>query len=97
VGSKNNSILKYVEDHMTPKRYRPGTGELYLPYRYADGCFHMADPARGAVKHHAKNVIRVANEDDLTDHLRKGLHLRMIGTMTGQKNLISPKSIVFEE
>ncbi|GAB4368485.1 MAG: hypothetical protein Kow00114_27750 [Kiloniellaceae bacterium] len=78
------------------RRYRPGTNEEFVPYRYRDGSFRLADPSAGAEKHHAKNAIKVYDETELKGYIDKGYHLRMEGLDTGHKSLISPKSIVFE-
>jgi hypothetical protein len=75
------------------KRYDPDTGELFLPHRYRDGMYRVVDPALGKVKHHSKNQIPVATDEELIDYLRRGFHVRMRGVDSGQTNVIRPDEI----
>jgi len=75
------------------KRIDPDTKELFLPHRYRDGSYRVADPRFGRTKHHAKNQIAVATESELLDLLSRGFHLRMRGTVSGQINLIKSSEI----
>lgn len=77
------------------KRYHPETGELFLPHRYEDGRYRVADPKLGTAKHHAKNQIPVSSEGALQDYVRHGYHVRMRGADSGQVNLIRPEEVVF--
>lgn len=76
------------------KRIHPVTGELFVPHRFKDGNFRMADPTKGKVKHHAKHQIAVGTETELRSLARDGFHLRMRGVLSGTINLISPAQIV---
>nr|RAV97760.1 hypothetical protein DBT41_14975 [Aerococcus urinae] len=75
------------------KRYHPTTGELFIPYRFPDGKYRVADPSLGNVKHHSENQISVATDEELVDYVRRGFHVRMKGVESGQTNLIRPESI----
>jgi len=77
------------------KRIHPSTGEVFVPHRYSDGTFQLADPRLGPVKHHASNAIRVYTETDAADYVRRGFALRMRGRDTNKVNLITSKSISF--
>ena len=68
-------------------------GERYVPHRFNDGFFRVADPKRGPQKHHSQNQILV-REDEILDYLRRGFDLRIKGETTGQSNLIAAKNIV---
>jgi hypothetical protein len=67
-------------------------GERYLPHRFRDGLYRVADPALGRTKHHAGNQIAV-RADEIEEYLRKGFLLRMRGEVSEQVNLISPAEI----
>jgi hypothetical protein len=77
----------------TMKRIHPATGELFLPYRFRDGKFRVADPRHGAVKHHAEYQIAVETEEELESYVRRRFHVRMQGTRSKTVNLISPDEI----
>jgi hypothetical protein len=79
------------------KRFHPVTGEIFLPYRFQDGRYRVADPALGKVKHHSKNQILVETDQELRNHVRRGFHVRMRGDDSGQVNLIKPDEIVLTE
>lgn len=67
-------------------------GERYVPHRYKDGLYRVADPAKGKVKHHSANQIAI-REEEIVDYLRKGFGLRMKGERSGQSNLIPASNI----
>ncbi len=67
-------------------------GERYVPHRFRDGLFRVADPALGPIKHHAHNQIAV-REEEIADYLRRGFLLRMRGEISGQVNLIAASEI----
>lgn len=77
------------------KRIHPVTGELFLPHRYRDGKFRVADPRHGAVKHHAGHQISVETEGGLESYVRRGFHVRMRGIRGAKVNLISPQGVIF--
>lgn len=70
-------------------------GERFVPHRFRDGLFRVADPALGKVKHHAAHQIAVRIEE-VDDYLRRGFLLRMRGERSGQVNLIAATEIVRE-
>ncbi|KRB16395.1 hypothetical protein ASD99_08490 [Mesorhizobium sp. Root695] len=78
------------------KRIHPVTGELFLPYRYQDGKFRVADPRHGAVKHHAELQIAVETEEELDAYARRRFHVRMQGVRGKKVSLISPQEIIFK-
>ncbi len=67
-------------------------GERYVPHRFRDGMFRVADPALGRTKHHAGNQLAI-KADEIADYLRKGFLLRMRGEISGQVNLIAASEI----
>jgi len=67
-------------------------GERYVPHRFPDGKYRVADPALGKTKHHASNQI-VVEADQIGHYLQKGFALRMRGETSGQVNLISASKI----
>ena len=67
-------------------------GERYVPHRFRDGLYRMADPALGRVKHHAANQIAVRGHE-IEEYLQKGFLLRMRGEVSVQGNLISASEI----
>lgn len=75
------------------ERFRK-TGERYVPHRFPDGCFRVADPALGEAKKLAQNQIAVRTEDELLTLIRRRFHVRMRGEKTRQVNLIRPEEIV---
>jgi len=77
------------------KRIHPTTGEVFVPHRYGDGTFKLADPRLGRVQHHASNAIRVRTETEAADYVRRGFSLRMRGRDTNRVNLIVAENIVF--
>lgn len=68
-------------------------GERFLPHRFADGLYRVADPSLGRVKHHAANQICVT-EAEIAEYLRRGYLLRMRGEASKQVNLIAAAEIV---
>ncbi|PBB81214.1 hypothetical protein CK218_12660 [Mesorhizobium sp. WSM3879] len=78
------------------KRIHPVTGELFLPYRYQDGKFRVADPRHGAVKKKAEYQIAVDTEEELEAYVRRRFHVRMQGVRGKKVKLISPQEIVFK-
>ncbi|MBY3144074.1 hypothetical protein HFO63_00420 [Rhizobium laguerreae] len=77
------------------KRIHPTTGEVFVPHRYSDGTFKLADPRLGEERHHVKNAIRVHTETEAADYVRRGFSLRMRGRDTNSVNLIVAKNIGF--
>jgi hypothetical protein len=77
------------------KRICPKTGEVFVPHRYGDGFFKIADPRNGRERHHTKNAIRVKCETEVADYVRRGFALRMRGRDTNRINLITADKIVF--
>ncbi|MDQ0320872.1 hypothetical protein QO002_003010 [Pararhizobium capsulatum DSM 1112] len=75
------------------KRIHPTTGEVFVPHRYGDGTFQLADPRLGRVKHHASNAIRVTSETEAANYVRCGFSLRMRGRDTNKINLIAAENI----
>src|SRR4051812_25256005 len=67
-------------------------GERYLPHRFRDGFYRVANPALGRTKHHAINQIAI-REDEIETFLARGFLLRMRGEVSGQVNLISASDI----
>ncbi|MBL0404436.1 hypothetical protein JKG68_10695 [Microvirga aerilata] len=82
-----NSSMKFF----IIERIRPD-GERYIPYRYEDGLYRVADPSLGRTKHLAANQIAI-REDEIVPYLQRGFPLRMIGERTGQRNLIAAADI----
>lgn len=78
-------MAKFVRRH-------PKTGELFHPYRYQDGLFRVADPTLGNAKKLAENQISIS-EGEIAEYIRRGFHLRMLGEISGQRNLIRPEEI----
>lgn len=76
------------------KRIDPKTGELFLPYRYRDGKFRVADPRHGEDKKKAEYQIAVDTEEELEAYRRRRFHVRMRGVRSKQVNLISPQEII---
>ena len=71
-----------------------GQTEMYWPDHDGRGLFELADPFFGNEKHHKKNAIFVGSEEAAVSLVKKlGFHLRMRGSLTGQRNLISPEEI----
>lgn len=75
------------------KRYHPKTGEVFLPHRYKDGGYRVADPSLGETKHHSKNQIAVPSMLELVQYARRGFYVRMRGVDNGQINLVRPEDI----
>jgi len=69
------------------------TGEVFLPHRYRDGRFRVADPKLSNKKHHAQNQIPVETEVELIGLIRNGFHCRMRGERSGEVNLVRPGEI----
>jgi hypothetical protein len=67
-------------------------GERFVPHRFSDGFYRVADPALGSVRHHAANQIKVTAEE-IRGYLEKGFLLRMRGDRGGQVNLIAASEI----
>ncbi len=69
-------------------------GVVHVPYRNANGTFHMADGAWGNDKHHtSKHVIEVTNEGEIIINIMKGYHLRMAPPGRTSAGLIAPQNI----
>lgn len=77
-------------------RIDQNTGEIFVPYRFRDGRFRVADPRFGNKKHHAENQMPVSTEEELVALIRRGFHCRMRGERSGQVNLIRPEEIVID-
>jgi hypothetical protein len=67
-------------------------GERYLPHRYRDGFYRVANPALKSAKHHAANQIAISQEE-ISTFLKRGFLLRMRGESSGQVNLIAAAEI----
>ena len=67
-------------------------GEVFVPHRYPNGLYRVANPALGDVKHHAKNQLS-AREDQIEGYLQRGFLLRMKGDVTGKVHLIPSSEI----
>jgi hypothetical protein len=67
-------------------------GEKFVPHKYEDGFYRMADPKLGGAKHHSRNQI-VVRSDEIENYLHRGFSLRMRGCDSGKVNLISPSKI----
>lgn len=67
-------------------------GERFVPHRFRDGFYRVADPALGRTKHHAHNQIAI-RRGQIETYLSRGFLLRMRGEISGQVNLISPEEI----
>jgi hypothetical protein len=76
---------------MIIERIRPN-GERYVPHKFDDGLYRVADPKIGKKKHHSDNQIAI-REEEIVDYLKRGFALRMKGELTGQSNLISASKI----
>lgn len=70
------------------------TGEQYVPHRYEDGRFRVADPTLGAAKKLKENQILVETQGELVSYTRRGFHVRMSGERNRQPNLISSEHII---
>ena len=68
-------------------------GEKYIPHLYKDGLYRVADPTRGATKHHAHNQIAITKQE-IAGYLQRGFPLRMRGEVGRQVNLIAASEIV---
>lgn len=75
------------------QRICPVTKEVFVPHRYQDGTFRVADPKHGRERHHTRNAIRVFTETEAREYVRKGFLLRMRGRDTGKINLIAAEAI----
>ena len=78
------------------KRLKPETGELFLPYVNKDGNYVLADKKKGTARNLSINKVLTSSREEALRLVRNGLHIRMKGIKTGQINIISPNSIVFE-
>ncbi|MBN9044548.1 MAG: hypothetical protein J0H18_02625 [Rhizobiales bacterium] len=67
-------------------------GERYVPHRFRDGMYRVADPTMGQKKHHAAYQIAIT-ADEIGSYLRRGFLLRMRGEVSGQVNLIAASEI----
>lgn len=72
---------------------RIAVDERYIPHRFRDGLYRMADPALGRTKHHSANQIAI-RADEIEGYLRRGFLLRMRGEVSGQVNLIVASEII---
>jgi archaeosine-15-forming tRNA-guanine transglycosylase len=75
------------------RRIHPTTGEIFVPHRFGDGNFKLADPRLGRIQHHDKNAIRVSTETEAAAYVRQGYSLRMRGLDSGKVNLITAQNI----
>jgi hypothetical protein len=75
------------------KRIHPLTKEVFVPHRYGDGTFRLADPRLGRERHHLKNAVSVRSETEAAGMVRQGYALRMRGMDTGSINLIASANI----
>ncbi len=69
-------------------------GERFVPHRYRDGFFRVADPALGKNKHHKNNQLKIQEGEIEAYVIKKGFSLRMRGEAKGQINLIRREEIV---
>lgn len=81
------------QPHLAPVRIDPKTNEVFIPHRYRDGRFRVADPKHGRKRHHSENAIPVNTEAEARSYVEKGFLLRMRGKDTGQVNLIAASEI----
>lgn len=77
------------------RRTHPKTKEVFVPHRYGDGTFRLADPNLGRRRHHLANAILVHSESEAADYVRKGYSLRMRGLDSGAISLIAAQNIEF--
>lgn len=75
------------------KRVHPVTKEVFVPHRYGDGTFRLADPRLGRERHHLRNAVCVRTETEAMALVRQGYALRMRGLDTGSINLIASSQI----
>lgn len=75
------------------KRIHPVTKEVFVPHRYGDGTFRLADPRLGREHHHVRNAIFVKSETEAAGLVKRGYSLRMRGLDTGSINLIVASNI----
>ena len=79
-------------------RVREDTGEIYVLAHGSSGNFEFGDPAHGNEKHHSKkHPVEKETLEEALQAIRDGFHPRMVGTKTGQFNLISPKNVTIIE
>lgn len=67
-------------------------GERFVPHRFRDGMYRVANPALGPTKHHAANQIAIT-ADEIGGYLKRGYLLRMRGQISGQVNLVAASEI----
>lgn len=77
------------------RRVHPTTGEVFVPHRFGDGNFQLADPRLGRIQHRTENASRVSTETEAAAYVRQGYSLRMRGMDTSKVNLIIARNIVF--
>ena len=66
--------------------------EQFIPHRFRDGLYRVADPALGPKKRHSKNQV-VVSVHGIGPNLERGFLLRMRGERSGQVNLIAAAEI----
>jgi len=75
------------------ERFRKN-GERYVPHRYEDGRFRVANPSLGGDMKLERNQSPVSIIEELIDYIRRRrFYTRMRGENTGQCSLISPGAI----
>jgi len=94
-GATGMNISKIAANHKI-FRISDNTGELFLPHRFSDGCFRVADRRLGKTKHHSKNQIAVRDEENLIAFIRCGYPCRMRGQLGKKINLIRPEEIILD-
>jgi hypothetical protein len=72
-------------------RRNPKTGRTETPLKER-GCYVLGDPAHGKDKHKIAFAVRVRTLEEVLDHVRLGLSVRMSDGMA-RPSLISPKSL----
>jgi hypothetical protein len=93
--AKQRAVLPQKERKIM-RRIQPETGVVFLPHRYRDGKFRVADPLLGNSKKLAENQIPVSTTEELLTYVRRGFAVRMRSNSTPrQYNLINASEIEY--
>jgi hypothetical protein len=87
--SRKQQIEAELRFHRAEHHPLTADGERYVPHRFRDGLYRVANPALGRTKHHAANQIAIT-ADEIAGYLQKGL---LRGEISGQVNLVAASEI----
>ena len=77
-------------------RNQPGSGHRFEAVPNAQGCYEMADPLKGGVKHKKENCVLVKRQSEIIALLKEEYSLRMTGPINKRPVLIAPQNIRIE-